>query len=136
LEDPAKPKKLYRHSKMGNCMALILPCLFFIFPILAGTIDSANHAVGKRRSGDRMIYHENFDSARMKKHPILEIFRPNVWPFGQRIAQEQDQEHPGIQISLPLEVIMLSENVEYFRATAVGIRKSDILHTEAARHSQ
>ena len=195
LKDPARLKRLSRHAQLGNYMAVILPCLFFGVPILAGmgwlafgiiaspkyrpfwymelilpglgglvfyfvrafakeikldpipaflrvpsafeflpgTIESADYSAGERRSGDRMICHGNFKSARMQKHPILEIFRPRAWPFGQRINQEQVKERPGKQSFLPLEVIVLSENVEPFRATVVGIRKSDILQAETAK---
>ena len=80
-----------------------------------------------------MICCGNFKSDRMEKHPILEIFRPWAWPFGQRVNQEQDKERPGRQSFLPLKVIVLSEKVEPFRATVVGIRKSDILQAETAR---
>ena len=103
------------------------------FEFLPGTIDSADYSAGKRRSGGRMICYGNFKSARMEKHPILEIFRPWAWPFGQRVYQEQHKERPGRQSFLPLEVIVLSEKVEPFRATVVGIRKSDILQAETAR---
>jgi hypothetical protein len=105
----------------------------FNFEFLPGTIDSAGYSAGERRSGDRMICYGNFKSARMEKNPILEIFRPWAWPFGQRVNQEQDKERPGRQSFLPLEVIVLSEKVEPFRATVVGIRKSDILQAETAR---
>ena len=103
------------------------------FEFLTGTIESADYSPGERRSGDRMICHGNFKSARMDKNPILEIFWPRAWPFGQQVNQEQDKERPGRQSFLPLEVIVLSEKVEPFRATVVGIRKSDILQAETAR---
>jgi len=103
------------------------------FEFLPGTIDSADYSAGERRSRGRMICHGSFNSARMEKHPILEIFRPWAWPFGQRVNQEQDKERPGKQSFLPLEVIVLSEKLEPFRATVIGIRKSDILPAETAR---
>ena len=103
------------------------------FEFLPGTIDSADYSAGERRSGSRMICSGNFKSARMERHPILEIFRPWAWPFGQRVTQEQDKEGPGRQSFLPLEVIVLAEKVEPFRATVVGIMKSYILQAETAR---
>ncbi len=103
------------------------------FEFLPGTIDSGDYSAGERRSGDRMICYGNFKSARMEKHPLIEIFRPWAWPFGQRVNQEQDKERPGRQSFLPLEVMVLSEKVEPFRAAVVGIRKSDILQAETAR---
>jgi hypothetical protein len=106
------------------------------FEFLPGTIDRADYSAGERRSTGRMICHGNFRSAVMEKHPILEFFRPWAWPFGQRINQEQDKERPGRQSFLPLEVIVLSEKVEPFRATVVGIRKADIQQAESARKSR
>jgi len=106
------------------------------FELLPGTIDRANYAAGERRSGDRMICHGDFNSSQMGKQPILEMFRPRVYPLGQRVDQEQGGERPGRQSFLPLKVIFLWEEVAPFRAAVVGIRKSDILHTEAARRSR
>jgi hypothetical protein len=103
------------------------------FEFLPGTIERADYSTGERRSGDRMICHGYFQSARMEKQPILEVFRPWAWPFGQRVNQQQDKEHPGRQSFLPLGVIVLSEKVEPFRAKVVGIRKSDVLQAETAR---
>jgi hypothetical protein len=106
------------------------------FEFLPGAIESADYSAGERRSGDRMICHGHFKSARMENHPIIEIFRPGTWPFGQRVAQEQDRERPERQSFLPLAVIVLSEKVEPFRATVVGIRKADILQAETERKNR
>jgi hypothetical protein len=103
------------------------------FEFLPGTIDRADYSAGERRSGDKMICYGHFDSARMEKHPIIEIFRTRAWPFGQRVNQEQDKERPGRQSFLPLQVIVLSEKVRPFRSTVAGIRKADILQAETAR---
>jgi hypothetical protein len=103
------------------------------FEFLPGTIDRADYSAGERRSEGRMICHGSFKSARMEKHPLLEVFRPWAWPFGQRVNQEQDEERPGRQSFLPLQVIVLSEKVKPFRATVVGIRDSDISQAETAR---
>jgi hypothetical protein len=102
------------------------------FEFLSGMIESADYSAGERRSGDRMLCFGSFRSARMDKHPLLEIFRPRAWPFGQRVNQEPDRERPGRQSFLPLEVMVLSEKVEPFRATLVGIRKADIQQAETA----
>jgi hypothetical protein len=106
------------------------------FEFLPGTIESADYAAGERRSGDRMICHGHFKSARMANHPIIEIFRSGSWPFGQRVEREKNRERPERKSFLPLEVIVLSEKIEPYRATVVGIRKSDILRAETERKNR
>lgn len=103
------------------------------FEFLPGTIERADYSAGERRTGDRMICHGHFRSARMERHPILELFRPRAWPFGQRVGQEQDEERPGRRSFLPLEVVVLSEKVQPFRATVVGIKEADIQRAHTAR---
>lgn len=104
------------------------------FEFLPGTIHRADYAAGERRTGDRMICYGSFHSARMENNPVIEIFRPRAWPFGQRVNQERDEQPPGRRSFLPLEVIVLSEKLEPFRTTVVGIRKSDILQARTARN--
>jgi len=106
------------------------------FEFLPGTIDRADYSAGERRSGSRMICYGSFQGSGLDKHPILEIFRPWAWPFGQRVHQEQDKERPGRQSSLPLAVMVLSEKVDPFRAAVVGIRKSNILQAMTARSAR
>jgi hypothetical protein len=106
------------------------------FEFLPGTLERADYSAGERRSGDKMICHGYFQSARMEKQPILEIFRPWAWPFGQRANQQRDKERSGRQSLLPLGVIVLSEKTEPFRAAVVGIRKSDVLQAETERRGR